>query len=297
MNWDTLAQASALPRHEARALLEHASGRRREWLIAHGDEAADADAAARFEALAARRRAGEPLAYLLGWREFHGLRFAVNEHVLIPRPETELLVDEAAARAAPGACVIDLGTGSGAIAVTLAVLRPDLRITATDRSAQALNVARGNAQRLLDAAHSADREQPRSGSTQQAGMQQEDAAAHRLRWLQGDWWQAVPVGEHFDLIVSNPPYIADGDPHLSRGDLRHEPRSALAAGDHGLADLRRIADGARKRLAAGGWLLLEHGYDQREALQALLRAAGWRDVATLADAAGHPRVTLARQDP
>ncbi len=272
MNWDTLAQTCALPRHEARALLEHASGRKREWLIAHGDEAADADAAARFEALAARRRAGEPLAYLLGWREFHGLRFAVNHHVLIPRPETELLVDEAAARAAPGARVIDLGTGSGAIAVTLARLRPDLRITATDQSAQALDVARDNARQLLSTAASP-------------------------RWLLGDWWQAVPAGESFDLIVSNPPYIADADPHLSCGDLPHEPRSALAGGADGLSDRRRIAAGARQRLAAGGWLLLEHGYDQSAALQALLRAAGWRDVATLADAAGHPRVTLARQDP
>ncbi|MGD9944198.1 MAG: peptide chain release factor N(5)-glutamine methyltransferase [Burkholderiaceae bacterium] len=272
LNWDALVLAGALPRHEARALLEHASGRPREWLIAHGDEPAPPTAAALFEALAARRRAGEPLAYLLGWREFHGLRFTVTPDVLIPRPETELLVDEAAERAAPGARVIDLGTGSGAIAVALARLRPDLRITATDRSAAALAVARENARRLL-------------------------TGGAEPRWLCGDWWQAAPPGECFDLIVANPPYIADGDPHLSLGDLPHEPRSALAAGADGLHDLRRIVDGARTRLAADGWLLLEHGYDQRDAVQALLRDAGWPAPTTLADAAGQPRMTLIRQDP
>jgi release factor glutamine methyltransferase len=262
----------ALPRLEARALLEHASGRRREWLVAHGDEPAPDAATDVFLALARRRAAGEPLAYLTGWREFHGRRFEVTPAVLIPRPETELLCGLAIDRAATDARVVDLGTGSGVIAVTLACERPDLRVTGTDRSAPALEVARRNAAALAPAA----------------------VAAGRLRFQQGDWWGAVGAGERFDLAVSNPPYVAASDPHLDAGDLRHEPRVALTDGADGLQAIRVLLDGVAAHLAAGGWLLVEHGWGQGEAVRALFAAARLDAVATHRDDEGRDRVTLGR---
>jgi len=271
--WERVALASGLPRLEARVLLEHASGRRREWLVAHGDETAEARATVAFAELERRRRDGEPIAYLTGAREFLGRDFEVSPAVLIPRPETELLVQAALGRAPRDARVLDLGTGSGAIAISLACERADLSVLGTDASPQALAVATRNAQRL-------------------AG----DALANgRLRLRAGRWWEAVEPPERFDLVVSNPPYVQAGDPHLAQGDLRFEPAQALAAGPDGLAALREIVAGAGGRLQPGGWLLLEHGRDQDAAVRALLADAGFTAILTLADAAGLPRVTLGRR--
>ncbi len=272
--WDQLIARSGLPRLEARALLAHASGRSREWLIAHGDEAAPAAIAARFEALACRRAGpGEPLAYLTGEREFHGRVFLVSDAVLIPRPETEELVDAALEFGPAQARVLDLGTGSGCIAVTLACLRTDWTIVATDRSEAALAVASRNAGRLCPDA----------------------LASGRLGLAVGDWFDALARQARFDLIVSNPPYVAGGDPHLLGGDLRYEPESALASGDDGLDALRRIAAGAPERLDSGGWLLVEHGFAQGEAVRALFSGAGLVDVSTRRDGAGRERITLGRK--
>jgi len=272
-SWEQLVLASGLPRLEARVLLERAGGRRREWLVAHGDEPAELRAAAAFAELARRRRDGEPIAYLTGSREFLGRDFEVSPAVLIPRPETELLVQAAIERAPRGARVLDLGTGSGAIAISLACERDDLSVLGTDASPQALAVATRNGKRL-------------------AG----DALANgRLRLRAGSWWEAVAPAERFDLVVSNPPYVQAGDPHLAQGDLRFEPPQALAAGPDGLAALREIVAGAGDRLRPGGWLLLEHGGDQDAAVRALLTGAGFTAILTLADAAGLPRVTLGRR--
>lgn len=271
--WERLALASGLPRLEARVLLGHASGRRREWLVAHGDEPAEARAAVAFAELARRRRDGEPIAYLTGSREFLGRDFEVSPAVLIPRPETELLVQAALERAPRGARVLDLGTGSGAIAISLACERADLSVLGSDASPQALAVAARNAQRLAGDA----------------------LASGRLRLRAGSWWEAVDHQERFDLVVSNPPYVQAGDPHLAQGDLRFEPPQALAAGPDGLAALREVVAGASGRLRPGGWLLLEHGRDQDAAVRALLAGAGFTAILTLGDAAGLPRVTLGRR--
>jgi release factor glutamine methyltransferase len=263
---DRLIENAGLPRREARALLAHATGRSREWLLAHGDEAAPPEAAQAFEALARRRRDGEPLAYLLGEREFRGLRFAVDPGVLIPRPETEMLVDTALELAAPGARLIDLGTGSGAIAVALAHARPDLRLVASDRSAAALRTARRNARALLG------------------------AAATTIDWREGGWWTVARAGERFAVAIANPPYIATDDPHLT--DLRHEPAHALVAGADGLDDLRVIVAGAPAHLVAGGWLLLEHGWNQGPDVRRLLAQAGFCKVCTLRDDQSQERVSM-----
>jgi release factor glutamine methyltransferase len=269
-SFDRLIAACGLPRLEARVLLEQVSGRSREWLIAHGDESAAGAVGARFEALVRRRQDGEPIAYLVGRREFHGRDFEVGAEVLIPRPETEELVDLALASAEAGATrVLDLGTGSGCIAITLECLRPEWSVVATDRSRDALAIARRNAQRLC----------PRA------------LTDGRLEFREGDWWAPLPPGERFDLIVSNPPYVADGDPHLRRGDLRFEPRSALASGSDGLAALRTICAGAGDRLQPGARLLVEHGFEQGHAVRALFAAVGLVEVRTLPDAAGLDRFT------
>ncbi len=273
--WDALVAASALPRLDARALAEHASGRARAWLIAHGDEPVPPGQADAFRALAARRRAGEPLAYLVGWREFRGRRFAVSPAVLVPRPETEGLVEAALARLRPtgrdGAAprVLDLGTGSGAIAVSIALERPGAALTATDASADALSVARSNAAAL---------------------------GAPPIDFRLGDWWAALPGdAAPFDLVVSNPPYVAAADPHLLDGSLRHEPPAALAAGPEGLDAIDAIVAGAAARLVPGGWLLLEHGRDQGAAVRGRLASAGFEEVATLPDLQGLDRIALGRR--
>ena len=343
---DDLIRHSQLPRAEARRLLACLTGQPLTWFMAHGDDPADPDIAARFQALAERRRAGEPLAYLLGQQEFYGRPFAVSPAVLIPRADTETLVEtaleqllllrqqrrtvdvpgaEAPALVSPPAqthtcqgqsgadaqaplsetssrpvpqplSLLELGTGSGIIAITLALEAPDTEVHAVERSPEALAMAQRNAKAL---------------------------GAHRIHWHAGSWWQALanatdsheatentataaqttspitarqghptePPARRFDLIVSNPPYIAANDHHLQQGDLRFEPPQALAAGPDGLDDLRIIIGGAPAHLNPGGWLLLEHGYDQEAPVQTLLRDAGFADVFTRRDLAGQPRVS------
>ncbi len=253
---------------EAEILLAHALGKTRTWLHTWPERVLTSEQRAAFEALLERRLAGEPVAYLIGMRAFWSLDLAVTADTLIPRPETELLVELALARIPEQADwrLADLGTGSGAIALALARERPSCRITATDRSSGALAVARANATRLGIA---------------------------NLEFREGAWYAPL-AGERFQMIVSNPPYIAADDRHLSEGDLRFEPRSALAAGPEGLDDLRLIAAGARTHLHDGGWLLLEHGYDQGAAVRALLDDNGLVDVRSERDALGHERVTLGR---
>ena len=274
-SFDELVRDSALPRIEARALLEWVTGRSRTELIAHGDEPARPAQALRFRELAAARRAGQPLAHLLGQREFFGHRFLVDSTTLIPRPETEHLVETALAcldgLVAPA--VIDLGTGSGIIAISIALARPDARVWATDRSDAALAVARRNAQAL--------------GVT--------------LQLHAGNWWQAIdgadPAPPVFDLVVSNPPYIAADDPHLAQGDLRFEPREALTPGPAGTEAIDRILADAWHHLGPGGWIAFEHGHDQGAAVRSRLEAAGCIAVSTRQDLAGRDRITFGRHAP
>ena len=261
--------ATGLPRLEAQMLLLHVLNqptRARAWLLTHDGEPLPAAAAQRLAALAERRRAGEPIAYLVGQKAFHGLTLQVDARVLDPRDDTETLVDWAldllplATAAAASATVLDLGTGSGAIALAVAQQRPHARVTAVDASADALAVAGANAQRL--------------------GLP--------VAMRHGSWFAPV-AGERFDLILSNPPYIAEGDAHLPA--LAHEPRQALVSGADGLDDLRHIVAHAPAHLRAGGWLLLEHGWDQADAVQGLLHAAGFKQVQSRRDLGGQPRCT------
>ena len=257
------AQQRGLPRIDAQMLLLHVLGRAthdRAWLIAHDGDALAPEAAARFDALCARRLRGEPVAYLTGTKAFHGLTLHVDARVLDPRDDTETLVDWALdlLPADRPARVLDLGTGSGAIALALAAARPRADVWAVDVSADALAVARANGQRL--------------------GLV--------VAWHHGHWLAPV-AGQRFDVIVSNPPYIAEGDPHLAA--LAHEPRVALASGHDGLRDLRAICAAAPAHLTPGGWLLLEHGHDQAAAVRTLLRAAGLDHVQSRRDLAGIER--------
>ncbi|MGE5337623.1 MAG: peptide chain release factor N(5)-glutamine methyltransferase [Gemmatimonadota bacterium] len=260
---ELLATAN-LPTREARSLLAFVLGARREWLIAHPDAAVDETRHARFAALIERRLRGEPVAYLLGAQEFYGRDFRVNPAVLIPRPETELLVDTvlAAIRAVDAPRVLDLGTGSGCVAITLALERPDAVVTGTDRSAGALAVARDNAKRL----------------------------GARVAFVESDWYARIEG--RFDAIVANPPYIASGDPHLPA--LRDEPLHALTDHTDGLAHLRAIVAGASPHLRPGGVLMVEHGYDQGAAVRALFDAAGFQSIETRRDAAGLDRICSGR---
>jgi release factor glutamine methyltransferase len=234
-------------------------------LITYPDQVLTPDQEQKFNSFISRRINGEPIAYLVGEREFYSLRFEVTPAVLIPRPETELLVDQALERIPTRgpSKVLDLGTGSGAVAIAIAKRRPLASITAVDFSDDALIVARMNAKY-----HNAT----------------------NVCIVDGDWYTGV-AGEEFDLIVSNPPYVADGDPHLGQGDLRFEPRTALVAGADGLDCVRRIIDSAADHLIRGGWLLLEHGYDQSEACCQLLRGAGFGEVFSCSDLAGVMRVS------
>ncbi|MBW8756481.1 MAG: peptide chain release factor N(5)-glutamine methyltransferase [Burkholderiales bacterium] len=267
------ARARGLERLDAQLLLAHVLGQSRSWLLAHGDDALPAGHAAAYGALVARRAAGEPFAYLVGQREFHGLTLAVAPAVLVPRPDTETLVDWALdllqgdLRDASAPAVLDLGTGSGAIALAVKDGCPRARVWAGERSAGALAVARANAERL----------------------------ALDVRFVQGDWWDALASATDapvFDLVVSNPPYIAADDPHLA--GLTHEPLAALVAAEHGLADIRRIAAGARGRLRSGGWLLFEHGWEQADAVAAILAQTGFGRIATRRDIEDRPRCTGGR---
>lgn len=259
---------SGLPRNEARILLGHVLGVARTWLVAHDSDAIAEEAATRYRHLAQRRLAGEPIAYLVGEREFMGHRLRVSPAVLIPRPETELLVETGLAhlegQSAPR--VLDLGTGSGAIAIALALARPDAIVTATDSSGSALALARRNAAEL----------------------------GARVAFCQGDWWDALgetAEGTRWDLIVSNPPYIPPRDPHLAQGDLRFEPPGALTDYADGLSALRTIIAGAMPRLRPGGALWLEHGYDQAAPVSRLLREAGFTAPVSRRDLAGIERIS------
>ena len=261
-----LRQAAAIDRVDAEWLLAHALGQSRTWLFAHSADAVPESGALHFADLLARREAGEPVAYLTGLQGFWTLELEVSPATLIPRPETELLVELALARIPMGAAarIADLGTGSGAIALAIAKERPRAHVVATDASEPALDVARRNAARNRIAT---------------------------VEFRHGDW--LVPLaGERFDLIASNPPYIAEGDPHLGEGDLRFEPPSALSSGQDGLDAIRRIVRDAPLHLQPGGWLLLEHGWGQGAAVRALLAEARFSDIATARDLEDRDRVTL-----
>ncbi|GAB3514945.1 peptide chain release factor N(5)-glutamine methyltransferase [Pseudoxanthomonas daejeonensis] len=267
---DSLLREAArrIAREDAEPLLAHALGRDRAWLFAHATDPVEAELADGFRQLVERRAAGEPVAYLTGRRGFWTLDLEVTPDTLVPRPETELLVELALARIGPDvpARVADLGTGSGAIALAIASERPVAAVVATDISAPTLAVAVRNAQ------------------------------AHRLDnvWFRrGDWDEALGR-DRFDLIASNPPYIAEGDPHLAQGDLRHEPPRALSSGADGLDAIRTIVAAASRHLVPNGWLLLEHGLDQGGAVRALLEAAGFAEVSTARDLEQRDRVTLGR---
>ena len=254
---------------EAEWLLSHVLGKSRSWLYAHGDEALDTATVRRFDDLLARRLAGEPVAYLIGRRGFWRFDLQVTSATLIPRPETELLVEWALDRMPRDRPlrVADLGTGSGAIALALAYERPNAHIVATDASADALAVARANADAL---------------------------ALGQVEFRHGDWFAPLR-GERFDLIASNPPYIAQTDAHLDQGDLRFEPRAALASGADGLDAIRVIARDAPGHLLAGGWLLIEHGWEQGADVRALLHDAGLIEVETARDLEQRDRISLGRQ--
>jgi release factor glutamine methyltransferase len=257
---------SLLDAVDNRILLCHALNLSRVSLITQSERALSADEARRHAALVQRRLDGEPVAYILGRREFFGLPFEVGSAVLIPRPDTELLVELTLDRLPPQGRALDMGTGSGAIAVALAHTRPDADVTALDVSAAALAVAQRNA-----AANGA-----------------------RVAFLQSDWYAALDGLPPFDVIASNPPYIASGDRHLSEGDLRFEPVGALTDHADGLSALRIIIAGARRHLKPQGWLLMEHGYDQSAAVRSLLTAQGYTDVQSWTDLAGIERVSGAR---
>jgi release factor glutamine methyltransferase len=260
-----LIQASGLPRSEAERLLANLLGVARSALIAHPEMPVSPEKAATARSYFRRRLGGEPFAYLLGEREFHGLMLEVSPAVLIPRPETELLVDLALDTLPEGGRVLDVGTGSGAIAIAIAHARPDARVLAVDIDPEALATASRNA-----ASHGVN-----------------------IEIRPGDCLEGLAT-RYFDLIVSNPPYIRSDDPHLRLGDLRYEPRHALDGGADGLSFLRRIADQGRRHLVSGGSLLMEHGWDQGPACSQLLASLSYRDVVDHADLAAMPRVIAGR---
>jgi len=254
---------------EARILLAHVLGRDRTWLAAHDEQTVEEPEAERFRALSERRLRGEPIAYLVGEREFFGLSLAITPAVLIPRPETELVVSIALERLPESGAVrvLDLGTGSGAIAIAIAHARPDAQVVAADLCPAALELARANAARH---------------------------AAHNIEFAASDWFAGLVPGSRFDCIVSNPPYVAAADPHLGRGDVRFEPLIALTPGRDGLEALQCIIRGAPGFLAGGGWLVVEHGYDQAGACRELLQQNAFGEIRSHRDLAGHPRAASAR---
>ncbi len=256
---------SKLPRLEQNMLWEHVLGVSRAWLIAHDTDPLPPDAVQHYAKLEQRRLQGEPMAYILQKREFMDYEFAVSPAVLIPRPETELLVQHALEQIKGNTAVrvLDLGTGSGAVAISIALARPDAVVVATDFSAEALQVAQQNAHNLCA----------------------------KVEFLQGSWYDAVVGQAPFDIIVSNPPYIAENDPHLELGDLRFEPITALRAEQNGLADIREIIRGARLYLTEAGSIWLEHGWDQAALVRNLLAQADFNQPTSIFDLAGIPRVT------
>lgn len=251
------------PKLDAEVLLGFVLGQSRTYLYTWPERELSATQQSLLEELVARRASGTPVAYLVGEREFWSLPLQVNEHTLIPRPETELLVEQALARLPRSGRALDLGTGTGAIALALVSERPDAEIWAVDASLEALKVARANVERL--------------------GLP--------VQLVHSDWFAQVS-GQRFHLIVSNPPYIAEADPHLGQGDVRFEPLTALASGRDGLTDIRQIVARAPAHLHPGGWLLFEHGYDQGAPVRELLTQAGFSGVETVQDYGGNDRVTL-----
>jgi len=261
---------AAIGKVDAQAIFTHLLGVNRAYLAANPMRVLTETEDARIDTLVARRSMGHPVAYLLGRREFYSREFSVGPDVLIPRPETETLVEQALLRVGSHGRCLDLGTGSGAIAITLACERPGLTVTATDTSAAALAVARSNAAAL--------------------------GCAGRIDFRQGEWYAPV-AGERFDLVVANPPYVAAGDVHLAQGDLRFEPAGALTDGSaDGLDSIRAIVAGAPSHLEGGAWLLFEHGHDQADAARALLAAAGFAQIVSIRDLGGVPRVAGGKID-
>jgi release factor glutamine methyltransferase len=262
-----LKPAVDLPHLEAELLLCHIVGKPRTWLVAWPEKRLTDRELARFMELVEQREQGAPVAYLTGEREFWSLALKVTEDTLIPRPETELLVETVLERFGDNRelTLVDMGTGSGAIALAIAKEKPGWRVIATDISAAALAIARTNA---------------------------EEHGITNVSFAQGDWYDALPTETHVDVIVSNPPYVAEADPHLEQGDVRFEPRHALASGSDGLDDIRKLLPGAIVHLKEGGFILVEHGNTQGTAVRDLMRHYGYRDIRTLRDLEGHERVTL-----
>jgi release factor glutamine methyltransferase len=253
---------------EAQLLLQTVLKVDRAWLMAHENDALEANIHAEFQALFLRRLQGEPIAYILGQREFYGMALQVTPATLIPRPDTETLVEAALAKIPEHAFtdILDLGTGTGAIALAIARHRPRANVIAVDASEAALTVAQSNAQSL---------------------------AIVNVNFLQSDWFSAINQ-QRFDVIVSNPPYIEQNDEHLRQGDLRFEPISALASGKDGLDDIRRIVADCLVHLKPQGWLMVEHGYNQAQAVANLMAENGLVDVATIQDLGSNDRVTIAK---
>jgi len=271
----SLLSSSPLPSSEARLLMAHVLEKHyqlpRSALLSRDDMVLRSEASLHWQSLQSKRLVGEPIAYLIGKRGFHDIELYVAPGVLIPRPETELLVEiglQEIARLDGLAKVLDLGTGSGAIALALANAAPQALLTATDQSSEALDIAKTN-----------------------AGLLKLEA---RVQLMQGSWYEALSVDARFDIILSNPPYISSLDPHLSQGDLRFEPKSALTDHANGLTCLEAIIDGAKAHLSPNGFIAVEHGFDQSDAVVDLLQTAGLGDIQTYLDLAGHRRVASGR---
>lgn len=260
-------QNSESPRRDAEILLETVTGKGRTFILAFGETQLTAAQLEQLNALVARRKRGEPVAHLTGVREFWSLPLFVSPATLIPRPDTECLVEQALARLPASACrIVDLGTGTGAIALALASERPDCDVTAVDRMPDAVALAIRNTQHL---------------------------GINNVRVLQSDWFSALQ-GQRFDMIVSNPPYIDEQDPHLAQGDVRFEPLTALVAGASGLADIVHIIEQSKHMLTPGGYLLLEHGWQQGQAVRDAFTRSGYQSVETCRDYGGNERITLGR---